>query len=377
MLDPSDRISEIETPASIIDVERMAANLERMASYTREHGLALRPHIKTHKTPELAAEQLRLGAVGVTVATPREAEVMATVADDILVAYPPVGAHRIKRLLALPDHVRVTVALDSEEALQALSTAATAAGRTIGVLIEVDVGMRRCGVAEPATAVGLAGRAEAASGIDYRGIMFYPGHIREPVEEQRSALDRLQRELDRYIAALETAGLAPGVVSGGSTPAAFQSHLIEGLTEIRPGTYPFNDRTTAAIGACEWEDCAYTVLATVVSTGVPGQAVIDAGSKALSKEEIRAPGAEGYGALVDRPEVWVRSVSEEHGVLELSDTDWRPRVGERVRVVPNHVCVSVNLNEFLWGVRGETVERVWEIEARGRQPYRPSTQLPA
>src|SRR5690606_29142862 len=158
-------------------------------------------------------------------------------------------------------------------------------------------------------------------------------------------LRRLAADLAALIDRLADAGLPPTVVSGGSTPTAFGSDRIPGLTEIRPGTYIFNDRTTAVIGACEWDDCAYTVLATVVSTAVPGQAVVDAGSKALSREELRAPNATGFGALLDRPEVQVRALSEEHGILDLSQTDWRPRIGDLVRIVPNHVCVSVNLHD--------------------------------
>jgi D-serine deaminase-like pyridoxal phosphate-dependent protein len=153
-------------------------------------------------------------------------------------------------------------------------------------------------------------------------------------------------------------------VSGGSTPAAFGSDRVDGLTEIRPGTYIFNDRTTAVIGACRMEDCAYTVLATVVSTAVPGQAVVDAGSKALSREDIRGGDAPGFGALLDQPDVAVKGLSEEHGILDLSRTDWRPRVGDRVRIVPNHVCVSVNLHDRLWGVRAGCIETCWPIRAR-------------
>lgn len=363
-------VDELATPAALVDVDRMAANLDGLAAYVREHGLALRPHVKTHKTSVLAVEQLRRGAVGVTTATAREAEVMAGVADDILVAYPPVDADRIERLLALPPHVRLTVGLDSAEALHRIAQAAARRGRTVGVLVELDVGMRRVGLANPGDVVRLARKAADLDGVAYRGVMFYPGHIREPVEEQGPALTAVNRALARHLEALDAAGLAPAIVSGGSTPTAFASHRIAGLTEIRPGAYIFNDRTTAAIGACDWDDCAYTVLATVVSTAVPGQAVVDAGSKALAREEIRAPGAHGYGALLDRPDVVVHALSEEHGILDLTNTAWRPRVGDRVRIVPNHVCVSVNLQDHLWGVRGEEVVERWEIPARGRERIR-------
>lgn len=361
-------LSDLATPAAVIDLERMDANLDRMASYASVHGLALRPHIKTHKTPVLAAEQLRRGAVGVTVATPHEAEIMAGVVDDILVAYPPVGPARLERLIALPERVRLTVALDGVEALDSLAAAAADAGREIGVLVELDVGMHRCGVTAPEEAVRVASAAASRAGLAYRGVLFYPGHIREPVGEQAASLRRLADQLGRFLDALDAAGLPPAVVSGGSTPTALASHEIPGITEIRPGTYIFNDRTTADIGACGWDECAYSVLATVVSTAVPGQAVVDAGSKALSREELRAPDAAGYGALLNRPEVVVRTTSEEHGVLDLSSTEWRPRVGDRVRIVPNHVCVSVNLHNRLWGAQGAAIEREWTVQARGWDP---------
>jgi D-serine deaminase-like pyridoxal phosphate-dependent protein len=358
-------LDDLTTPAALVDVDRMRANLDRMASYTEAHGLALRPHIKTHKVPALAREQLARGAAGLTVATAHEAEVMAAVADDLLMAYPPVGGGRLATLVSLPERVRVTVGLDSVEALEGLSAAAGAAGRTIGVLVEMDVGMHRVGLSDTTAAIALAQRAADAPGIEYRGVMFYPGHIRESVHEQGPALQRLRENLRVRLEAFAAAGLTPRVVSAGSTPAAFASHEITGLSEIRPGTYIFNDRTTAEIGACRPEDCAYTVLATVVSTAVPGQAVVDAGSKALGREPLRGAAGEGFGALLDRPEVTVRAMSEEHGILDITRTDWRPRVGERVRIVPNHVCYSVNLQALLWGVRGAAVIERWEVAARG------------
>lgn len=358
-------IERLITPAPLVDLDVMEANLRRVAEYTQAHGLALRPHAKTHKTPALAAQQRRLGAVGVTVATAHEAEVMSGAVDDVLVAYPPVDPARIRRITALPPHVRVTVALDSEEALRRVADGAAAAGRTIGVLVEADVGMHRVGVQTPEEAVALARRARSLEGVEYRGLMFYPGHIREHVDEQDTAIARLNDDLDRLLDALAAADLAADVVSGGSTPTLFHSHRIPRQTEIRPGTYIYNDRTTAAVGACRWEDCAYTILATVVSTAVPGQAVVDAGSKALNREDIRGVDAPGFGALLDRPEVIVKAMSEEHGLLDLTGTSWRPAVGERVRIVPNHVCISVNLHAHMIGVRGSVIERTWSVAARG------------
>ncbi|WP_224372920.1 D-TA family PLP-dependent enzyme [Hyalangium versicolor] len=357
-------LENLETPAALVDLERVEANLRRVDTYARQHGLRWRPHTKTHKVPELAALQLQAGASGVTVSTPHEAEVMATVASDVLLAYPPVGAARLERLMRLPAQVRLTVALDSREALAGLSIAACKAGRTVGVLVELDLGMRRVGVQSPAEALALARESSTAESVEYRGITFYPGHIRSSLNAQNSALGDLTTRLQEFSRALSDAGLHPGVVSGGSTPTLWRSHEVAGLTEIRPGINIFNDRNSAAVGACDWRECAYSVLATVVSTAVPGQAVIDAGSKALAKEEGVASVA-GYGALLDRPEVTLRSLSEEHGLLDLSGTDWRPRVGDRVRVVPNHVCASVVLHERLWALRAGSVSHAWAVAGRG------------
>lgn len=358
-------IHDLDTPVPLVDVDRMHANLRRAAEYCRAHGLAWRPHAKTHKSPALGAEQVRAGAVGLTVATPREAEVMAQTVDDLLLAYPPIGRPRLQRLMVLPERVRLTVGLDSADALRDLAQAARETGRSVGVLVEVDAGMGRVGVQSAADAVALARAAADEEGIEYRGVMFYPGHVRDNVERQDAGIRALSQRVAGVVEALEEAGVSPEVVSGGSTPTFWRSHEVAGLTEVRPGTSIFNDRTTAEIGACGWDENAYSVLATVVSVAVPGQAVVDAGSKALAKEEIRAETV-GYGALLDRPEIVVKSVSEEHGLLDLSRTDWRPGIGERVRIVPNHVCVSVNLHERLYGVRGDDVVEVWEVAARGR-----------
>lgn len=361
--------TELETPIPVVDLDRLAQNLDTMAAYCALHGLALRPHVKTHKAPRIAADQMRLGAVGLTCATPRELEVMGGVARDLLLAHPPVTWARVHRLMSLPRDVRLTVAVDSVEAATKLSRVAVDNGRTVDVHVEVDLGMHRVGVQRPEDAVGLASRIADLEGVRYSGLLFYPGHIRGPVEEQGAGLATLQADLTRVLDALRAAGVEPSVVSGGSTPIAWRAHEIEGVTEVRPGTYVFNDRTTEAIGACAWDDCALTVLATVVSTAVPGQAVIDAGTKALGREPLRAPSGDdaGWGALLDRPEVRVVRMSEEHGILDLSNTSWKPAVGEQVRVVPNHVCIVVHLNDLVYGVRDEVVETQWPVVARGRE----------
>jgi D-serine deaminase-like pyridoxal phosphate-dependent protein len=352
-------LDALETPALVVDVARMERNLDRAAAYAREHGIALRPHIKTHKSPVLAREQLARGAVGLN---------CVTVPSDLLVMYPPVGAARAKRLAALAGRVRLSVALDSLAAAREMSRAATAAGSTVHVLVELDAGMHRVGVPDFAAAVNLGRQVESLPGLRLSGAAFYPGHVREHVSRHGPHLAALAK----FVAALRdefaAARLPLEVLSAGSTPMIWETHLVPGVTEMRPGTYIFNDRTTAEIGACTLDDCALTVLATVVSTAVPGQAVIDAGSKALGREPIRGGAADGggFGCLLDRPDVVVKSMSEEHGVLDLAASDWRPSVGDRVRVVPNHVCIVVHLADLVYGLRGDSAVTSWPVAARGR-----------
>ncbi len=372
-------LQSLETPAVLVDLARLDANIARMAAYAKQHSLALRPHIKTHKATTIAASQLAHGAAGLTCATPAEAGVMSAVSRDILLAYPAVGP-KLERLMALPRELTLTVALDSARAVDDLARAARAANRPVRVYVELDVGMHRVGVTAWDDAVALARRVRDSAPLEYAGINFYPGHIRSELGSQDAALAALGAAIRDATAALDRAGLAPRVVSGGSTPTVWRTHEIGGITEMRPGTYVYNDRGTAEIGACSPDDCALTVLATVVSTSVPNQAVIDAGAKALGREPMRGVEGEGWGALLDRPEVLVTRMSEEHGILDLSGTAWRPEVGEMVRVVPNHVCIVVHLNDVVYGVRGERVEKSWKVDARGRgqaeveRPYNTSDE---
>jgi len=360
-------ITDLETPIPVVDLDRLARNLDRAAAYATAHGLALRPHIKTHKAPRIASEQLKRGAIGVTCATPFEAEVMSGVCDDILVAYPPVGTARAHRLAALPDSVKLTVALDSLQAIDDVAAAARDADRPISVYVEMDLGMHRVGVPRVDDAIALARAVCERPPLEFEGIAFYPGHVRDAVGQQASKLELLDTALRDTLAAFDRAGVRPTVVSGGSTPTMWNTHELTGVTEFRPGTYVYNDRTTAAIGACDWDDCAFTVLATVVSTAVANQAVIDAGTKALGREPMRGiDPAEGFGCVLGRRDVVVKSMSEEHGILDLSSTDWRPAVGEKVRIIPNHVCIVVHLNDVIAGIRGEAVETTWPVAARGR-----------
>ncbi len=352
----------VETPIGVVDLGRARANAVRVATYAARHGLAWRPHVKTHKSREVARLQLEAGARGLTVATLREAEVMASLTPDLLLAYPPVGDEKLARLMELPPHLDLKVALDSPDVLVPLAIAAARAGRTVGVLVEIDVGLGRVGLQTDDQVIALARSAHEMEGVAYRGILFYPGHIRMTEAGQTDSVTAVAERLDRLLIALGTQGLDPEIVSGGSTPTLWRSHDMRGMTEIRSGSCIFFDREALDVGVAERGDLAYTVLATVVSTAVPGRAVVDAGSKALAKENR---GSGGFGIVVDRPEVVVVSLSEEHGVLDLSNTDWVPRIGERVRIVPNHVCVSVNLQDALLAVRDDRYTML-PVEARGR-----------
>jgi D-serine deaminase-like pyridoxal phosphate-dependent protein len=359
-------LDTLPTPIPVVDLDRLEANVDRMAIYAAAHGLALRPHVKTHKSPRVAALQMERGAAGLTCATPRELEVMSGTAPSLLLAYPPVGVDRLRRFLALPESVELRVSLDSKEAIDALAAGAWDANRPVRVLVEADLGMRRVGVGTAEMVVELARRIRESRPLHFQGVAFYPGHIRSGGAEQDHALQAVCDALDEILNDLDRAGLPAETVSGGSTPTAWRSHEIPGVNEIRPGTYVYNDRATVASGFCTRLDCALTVLATVVSTAVPGQAVVDAGTKALGREPRGGGDDWGYGELLDRPEVTVTAMSEEHGILNLSHTPWRPKIGDQVRIVPNHVCIVTHLFDEAAGLRGEQAVERWVVEARGR-----------
>jgi D-serine deaminase-like pyridoxal phosphate-dependent protein len=356
----------VETPIGYVDLQRVRSNATRVASYAKAHGLRWRPHIKTHKCREIARLQLDAGAIGITVATLREAEVMSTLTDDLLLAYPPVGDSKLERLTQLPRELDLKVALDSMQVLERLAAAAAAADRQVGVLIERDVGLERVGVQSVEEVLDLAELAQDLDGVDFCGLLFYPGQIRMAELEQDAHVRKVAALVEEMIIKLNAAGLPPEIVSGGSTPTLWQSHKFGGITEIRSGSCIFFDQEALRVGVASHNDVAYTVLATVVSTAVHGSAVVDSGSKALAKEERSANG--DFGVLFDRPEVTVAALNEEHGVLDLSRTDWKPQIGEQVRIIPNHVCVSVNLQDSLLARDGDA-HVMLNLEARGRGPW--------
>ena len=361
------RIEELETPAIVVDLDILEANLQRMADYSAAHGLSLRPHTKTHKIPAIAHMQLRLGSGGITVAKVGEAEVMAAAGvDDILVHYPVLGQSQLQRLARLASDRKITVAIDSSATAQAMSNAAKEAGSTIYVLVELDTGMRRCGVSSASEALSLAQLITGLPGLELAGLTTYPGHIWVAPGEQASSLRQVGEKLQEARTLLLRSGISCETVSAGSTPTAFNTHLAEGLTEMRPGTYVFNDRNTAGVGAVRLEDCALRVLVTVVSTAVSGRAIVDGGSKTFSSDRSRAGGDTGHGYIVEQPAVEFAAMSEEHGHLDLNDSGYSPRVGDKLSVIPNHVCPCVNMHDALYYHRNGVVEGCWQVAGRGK-----------
>lgn len=360
-------ISELDTPALVVDIDVMERNIAAMAEYCRRHKLHLRPHTKTHKIPELARMQVESGASGITVAKLGEAEVMIDAGlTDLLIAYPIVGPAKTQRLADLAERASLMVSLDSEEAARGISAAMAERGTSVGILVELDVGFGRCGLADEARVLQLAQAVSALPGLDFRGLMFFPGHFGVAPEERSVLRRQVNAFLDRCLDTFERAGLPIRVVSGGSTPSRYESDRFHGVNEVRPGTYIFNDRNTVGVSAASLDDCALSVLVTVVSTSVTDHAVIDGGSKTFSSDRYQAEHCRGFGLIKQDHAAEIERFSEEHGHINLSQSNRKYTVGERLMVIPNHVCSTVNMHDEIYGVRGERVETVWRVAARGK-----------
>ncbi len=360
-------IADLDTPAVLIDVDVMESNLQRLATYCGEHGLNLRPHTKTHKIPELARRQIALGAVGITVAKIGEAEVMADAGlEDILIVYPILGELKLRRLTDLASRVRITVAADSLDVAQAISSHAVAAGRKIGFLVEFNTGFGRCGLPVGIPSIDIASRIRGLPGLDWRGILVYPGHIMGTAATRPALINEENRIVSELMGLLAAANIPCPVVSGGNTPAAYASHEFTAITEIRPGTYIFNDANTVCAEAASWAGCAARVLTTVVSRSVEGTAIIDAGSKTLTADRLLSGDGIGFGHICHYPEIVIKELSEEHGHLDMTRSSRIPKLGERLQVVPNHICPVMNLHDAVYGVQGENVVCTWNVAARGK-----------
>lgn len=370
MLIPDD----LDTPCAVVDLDRLDRNLSKMATEAAAAGVALRPHAKTHKCLEIAARQLALGAAGLTVATLAEAEAFAAAAcHSIFIAYPfwAGGPGRAERLKALSARVDLRVGVDGVTAAKALAAAAPG----IRVLIEVDSGQHRSGVLP--SEVGALGAACLSLGLDLTGAFTHPGHaygsadtvrgLSAPGDVTTALADGVAAAAADERLALSAAGAVladlvsrPLELSGGSSPTA-AAGLSAPLTEVRPGTYVFGDRQQTVLSGLPVDDVALVVAARVVSVPRPGEAVLDAGSKALSAD--RGPWMTGHGLIVEAPEATIVSLNEEHAVVRgISDSVLA--VGDLVRVVPNHVCSVVNLFGSLAVVRDGALTDCWPVVAR-------------
>lgn len=358
-------VGDLDTPSVVVDLDVLEANVHRMAESARRSGVRLRPHAKTHKIPELARLQLAAGASGISLAKVGEAEVfVAEGFDDLFLAYPVVGAEKARRLVSLSDRARLAIGADSVEGAASVGEVFHAAGRRIDVLLKVDCGYHRVGVA-PESAAGIAKRLADLEGIRLRGVFTHAGHAY--LAADRSEIDRIARSEGEILAAAAESVRAEGIeieeVSVGSTPTARGAMSVDGVTECRPGNYVYHDASQVSLGTCAIDDCAMTVVATVVSVPSSDRAVLDCGSKTLSSDALR-PRGHGHGWILGR-ESRLDKLSEEHGVVRVAAGETF-RVGERVRVLPNHACVVSNLHDRVVLARGERVEGEWSVAARGR-----------
>ncbi len=345
------QIDKLDTPVTVVDLDRLEANITRFQRYLDEHGIANRPHIKTHKIPEIAHMQLNAGAIGITCQKIGEAEVMAQAGiRDIFLPYNIIGEAKLERLMRLACRIKLSVTADSEFTVGGLSAAAQRAGLELKVLVEFDTGAKRCGVQSPQEAADLARVIARSSGLRFGGLMTYPTNQNtDPFVQETKVL-------------LRADGLTVEQVSGGGTPGMWEAHAHPEVTEHRAGMYIYGDRYTVKNGAMVLEDCSLKVMTTVVSRPTADRGILDGGSKTFSSDLL---GLEGHGLILEYPDAIYYGQSEEHGHVDFSKCARKPEIGERVTVIPNHCCVVSNLFNQIVGVRGDKVEVIWPVAARG------------
>lgn len=349
-------LPEIQTPAVLVDIGVAERNIRRFQDYADSHGLKVRPHIKTHKLPALAEMQLDAGAIGITCQKVSEAEAMVAGSErlrDVLITYNILGEDKIDALRGLAQRTKLSVVADNAVVAAGLSSGFAKTDEPLTVLVECNTGADRCGVETPEAAAELAARIAASPGLLFGGLMTYP-----PV----GGAERVQAFLSKAKALIEAKGIAVPVISSGGSPDMMTAHQVPVVTEHRPGTYIYNDRSLVARGVCGWEDCALTVLATVVSVSARNRAIIDAGSKVLTSDLL---GLTGHGHVLGRPDITIDQLSEEHGRL-VCDGDIGLTVGQRLRIVPNHACVVTNMVDAVQIVRDASFVATWPVVARGK-----------
>ena len=349
-----ERLEDLQTPCPIVDVDIVEANLQRWQARCDALGIANRPHIKTHKSIALAQRQLELGAVGLNCQKLSEAEVMIDGgARDILITFNIIGKPKIRKLAQLAKRAAMSVTVDNDVALDGVAEAAAMGGADIAVLIECDTGAARCGVQTPDEARRLALRVQETPGLVFRGLLTYP-----PFGDRLKAA----KFLAEAKSLCEAAGLTVDVVSSGASVDMWSDEGLEDITEYRIGTYVYFDRSQIERGSASVGDCALTVLTTVVSRPTDDRAMIDAGTKALTSDQL---GGKGFGLIPSHPNAEIYALNEEHGYVSLSDGERKPQVGDLLKVIPNHVCVVSNLVDKVILVRGDQVLGAMKVDARG------------
>jgi D-serine deaminase-like pyridoxal phosphate-dependent protein len=361
----SSLVSELDTPALIVDLDVMESNIAEMAGIARRAGVKLRPHTKTHKSVAIARKQMDAGAAGITVAKLGEAEVMADAGfDDILVAYPLWGEQKLRHLRDLLERSKVRVSLDSVDVARGIGSAGLSAGVQVEVLVEVDTGFGRCGRPPGEPTVDLVRGVSEIEGLRVAGLLTHAGHSykSETSEDLQAIANREGADLVRTAELCARAGIEIEEVSVGSTPTVRYVATVPGVTEIRPGTYVFNDATMMRLGVASVEQVAARVLATVVSRPADERFVIDAGTKALAADWM---GAVDDWLLFDgRPDLHIEFLTEEHGVGTCPPGSLA--IGDRLEVIPSHICPVFNLFDVAFGVRDVKVVEELTIDARAR-----------
>ena len=361
--------SELDTPALIVDIDKLKHNIRDMAEFAAKQGIQLRPHAKTHKTPEIAALQLEAGAVGLTVAKLSEAAVFIEAGcREILVAYPLVGESKHRRLIELCRRANITTVVDHSEIAEGLSRSLSAAGLDLPVMVEVDTGLTRCGVQPGAPARELAHQVARLPGLSFAGLLTHEGHAQvagapDQVRATGISAGQMMAETAELI---RKSGLEAPIISVGLTATAKITATVAGVTETRPGIYVFYDRSEVLHQVVPPERCAARVLATVATRPAADRIILDSGTKALTSDRAGvSPPVAGHGIVVDHPDWDVNSLSEEHGATTIPADD-PIEIGEHVEIIPNHICPVVNLFDSMYITKGERVIDKWAVAARGK-----------
>lgn len=347
--------AELDTPCVTILLDQLEQNITRVQRMISASGKANRPHVKTHKIPAIARMQIEAGAIGLTCQKLGEAEAFidAGVSEDLLITFNIVGEAKTARLMDLSERVkRLAVVADNEIVLSGLSAAARPSGRDLPVLIECDTGFGRNGVQTPDAALELARLVSRLPNLSFEGLLVFPNNAPRTLEFFSAAIERFARS-----------GIPLPILSGGGTPALRNLADYPMMTEHRAGTYVYNDVMMVQSGVAQWENCAMHVRTTVVSRPTADRAIVDAGSKVLTREQYYV---QNFGHVVEYPDAVVTNVSEEHGMIDFSASIEKPSVGEVINIIPNHCCVVSNMVDEVYGLRDGRVDVVWPVAARGK-----------